>query len=122
MHRRAILKGLAGVPLAGFNARGDSDSTLVALGREYLVLAHELENSEIPFDGPTPRTTAIFERIEVIDAAISGLCSHTISGLMMKAELANWSRSGNFTPTTFSLDERMAWAIVRDLCSATLWR
>ena len=117
MHRRQLLQGILGAPVVSIGAVHDRDAKLVDLGHEYLEIARELERLWLPPDLATTRDNILLERVEVIDAAINLMRATSLSGLRIKAELANWSRSGDLKPSTYCLDERMAWAIVNDLCS-----
>jgi hypothetical protein len=118
MDRRHLLTSLAFAPLAvSLHDVSSGDAELVALGNEYLQIARELDTLEIPFEGHVGRVGELLARVEQIDAAIHDMRATSLPALKIRAEIAKWARNGDFKPITLCLDERMAWAIVRDLCA-----
>ncbi len=61
-------------------------------------------------------TLEVLIDMEIVENAIMSVRAQTLGGLRAKANIVKWARQGALSATTdASLDERMAWAIVRDL-------
>jgi len=113
--RRALLAGLAIVPLAQLSAEAmaKDDAKLIILGRKLDILAAEIDHSiergpDIAFDA--------LEQFSRITAEILTIQAKTIEGLSVKARAACWALLGDLDPVdNSSLDKSMALSIVRDL-------
>jgi len=113
--RRALLAGLATVPVAQFSAGAMAidDAKLTILGGKFDALAAEIDRS-IEF-GPDVAMDAL-DQFSHITAEILTIQAKTIEGLSVKARAACWALLGDLDPADdVTLDKSMALSIVRDL-------
>ena len=113
--RRALLAGLAIVPLAQLSTEAmvADDVKLIILGRKFDTLAAEIDHSIER--GPDIAMDAL-EQFSHVTAEILTIHAKTIDGLRVKARAACWALLGDLDPVDGStLDKSMALSIVRDL-------
>jgi hypothetical protein len=113
--RRALLAGLATVPVAQFATErmATDDAKLIALGGKFDILAAEIDHSIER--GPDIAMDAL-EQFSHIGAEILTIQAKTIDGLRVKARAACWALLGDLNRSSdTTLDKSMALSIVRDL-------
>jgi hypothetical protein len=94
-------------------AASSADSHLLALGRDFDVVAAKLDHAiatGIDFD------KGLLEQFDHLDTAIAATQASTMEGLCVKARAACWALLGDLDePGDTTTDRRMALSIVRDL-------
>ena len=126
--RREALSGLAIIPAISTTTisaeANSSDKDLIALGREFDTITTTLDDAlsrappsnELGQKIYRQQLDDLFHRLGSAKVAIEAAEAKTLEGLQAKARVVCWARLGDLDPFgQTSMDQRMAFSIVRDL-------
>jgi hypothetical protein len=92
---------------------------IVKADNEHKMLGQKL-HEELAVDEITRQFDIAYDAVSEIVVRISHVTATTIEGLRVKARAAAWCRSGHEPDSNSTLDERLAWSVVRELLQAPI--